>query len=76
MRTMLFTVELSDVVTGFVILTETILLLPLIKDGVIVPGRSCLGASVVDFALQNVDCTRNSKEHQNRSRRDAPKTEA
>ena len=49
-RTVLFTVELSDAVASIVILTEIGLLLPVIKGGIIVPGRSGLGVGT-GFAL-------------------------
>ena len=58
---MLFTVELFDTVTSFVVLTEDGLLLSLVKEGLVVPRRSGsgVGSTVANFALQNVDCTRN-----------------
>ena len=37
MRTMLFTVELFDVVTSVIVLTEIVLLLPLVEEGIVVP---------------------------------------
>lgn len=60
-RTMLFTVEHFDPVTSFVVLTEDSLLLGLVKGGLVVPRRSGfgVGSTVANFALQNVDCTRN-----------------
>jgi len=60
---MLFTIKLFDPVASVVVLTETILLLSFIKGGVVVPRRGGLGVgtSVLDFALQNVDCTRNDE---------------
>jgi len=59
-RTVLFTVELSDAVASLVILTEIGLLLPVIKGGIIVPGRSGLGVGT-GFALQDINCTRNNE---------------
>ena len=73
MRTVLFAIELFDVVASFVVLTEVVLVLLFVKDGVFVPGRSGLGARGMDLALQNVDCTRNNEGNvRNRSRSDAP----
>ena len=34
---MLFTVELFDVVTSVIVLTEIVLLLPLVEEGIVVP---------------------------------------
>jgi len=34
---MLFTVELFDVVASVIVLTETVLLLPLVKEGIVIP---------------------------------------
>jgi hypothetical protein len=48
---MLFTIELSDAVASFVVLTEIVLLLPLVKDGVVVPGRSGLGVGTSVLTL-------------------------
>ena len=73
---MLFAIEFLDAVAGFVVLTETILLLLLVKEGVVVPGGSVLGVgtSVINFAFQNVDCTRNGvRDH---SHKDARKSQA
>jgi len=63
MRTVLLAIKLSDAVASVVVLTETVLLLPFVKGGVVVPSGSGLGVgtSVVNFALQNVDCTRNDE---------------
>lgn len=55
---MLFTIELFDTVASVVVLTEVFLLLPIVKDGILVPGRSGMGTR---FTLQNVDCTRNDE---------------
>ena len=55
--TMLFTVELFNTVASFVVLTETVFLLGFVKDGLVVPVSS--GGGVINFSLQNVDCTRN-----------------
>lgn len=60
LRTVLFTVERSDVVASFVVLTKAVFLLLLVKDGIIVPGRTGLGTRV-NLALQNIDCTQNGK---------------
>jgi len=72
---MLFTIELSNAVTSIVILTKIVLFLILVEDGVLVPRRNrCLdlGTSVSNFALQNVDCTRNKRRGiRNHSHRDA-----
>lgn len=58
---MLFTVELFNAVASVIVLTESVLLLGFVKDGVIVPVGSGLGvgSTVIKLALQNVDCTRN-----------------
>lgn len=58
---MLFTIELFDTVTSIVVLTEFRLLFGFVKEGLVVPRRSVfgVGSTGVDFALQNVDCTRN-----------------
>ena len=61
LRTVLFTIELFDVVTSFVVLTEVVFFLLLVKDRIVVPRRSSLGASDGHFALQNVDYTRNNE---------------
>jgi len=37
MRTMLFEVELFDMVASVVVLAETVLLFPLVKEGIFVP---------------------------------------
>ena len=57
---MLFTVELFNAVAGVIVLTESVLVLGFVKDGVIVPVGSGLwvGSTVIKLALQNVDCTR------------------
>jgi hypothetical protein len=57
-RTVLFAIERFDVVASVVVLTEPVLLLLLVEDGVVVPGGSGLGLGngVAHFALQNVDC--------------------
>jgi len=55
---MLFAIELFDAVASVVVLTEIGLLLPIVKDGLLVPGRSGMGTR---FTLQNVDCTRNDE---------------
>ena len=71
--TVLFAIELFDTVASFVILTEIVLLLPIVKDGILVPGRSDVGVGT-RFALQNVDCTQNDEGGvRNHSHRDAPK---
>jgi len=59
-RTVLFTIELSDAVASFVILTEIRLLLAVVKGGIILPGRSVLEVDT-GFALQDINCTRNSE---------------
>lgn len=64
MRTVLFAIELFDMVASFVVLTEVVFVLLFVKDGIVVPGRGSLGASGMDLALQNVDCARNDKERQ------------
>ena len=59
--TVLFAVEFFDAVAGVVVLTEDVLLLGFVKDGLIVPrnGGLGMGSANAGFALQNVDCTRN-----------------
>lgn len=60
---MLLAVEFFDAVASLVVLTEAVLLLLSVKVGAILPRRSGLdvGASVINFALENVDCTRNGE---------------
>lgn len=60
-RTVLFTIELSDTVASVVVLTKGVLLLDFVKDRLVVPVSSGLGvgSTIIKFALQNVDCTRN-----------------
>jgi hypothetical protein len=70
---MLFAVELFDVVARLVVLTEVVLLLLLVKDGIIVPRKSSLGGRVVNRALQNVDCgPNNERASEPRPQRHAP----
>lgn len=57
---MLLAVEVLDAVAGFVVLTESGLLLSFVKDRFTVPGNSLgVGGTIMKGGLQKVDCTQN-----------------